>query len=251
LKGYSPFVPLNLEDSAIPITVMNYTLTNVSAEPVTAELVGWLEKMSHSPRKVLAGEFASQPELTTLSHGCAMRVPTQTRGRKKKGHVRPSVFHNGTMTLSYLGSGAQATDGEIPGIAADLILEPGESRSFTFLISWHFPVVRIKGQYGTKTIPFKNEYMYRFEDANAVAKHVAENYETLSAQTRRWPAYSPHSSKICGPKQTLALPIFPMVSSPAARRWKAAKAAGLPSMASAARCCAPIASISPARTMPI
>jgi uncharacterized protein (DUF608 family) len=43
LSAFSPFIPLNLNDSALPVTVMEYTLRNTSAEPVTAALSGWLE----------------------------------------------------------------------------------------------------------------------------------------------------------------------------------------------------------------
>lgn len=42
---YSPFIPLNARESATPATVLAYTLKNVSGQPVTATLEGWLQNL--------------------------------------------------------------------------------------------------------------------------------------------------------------------------------------------------------------
>ena len=49
---FSPFVPLSVRDSANPVTVLSYTVTNVSEKPVEVALAGWLENF------VLPGERA-------------------------------------------------------------------------------------------------------------------------------------------------------------------------------------------------
>lgn len=43
LEAFSPFIPLNTDDSSLPATVMSYTVKNESAKTVTAEISGWLE----------------------------------------------------------------------------------------------------------------------------------------------------------------------------------------------------------------
>jgi len=43
LEAFAPFIPLNLEDSIYPATILNYKLTNLRDEPVEAEVAGWLE----------------------------------------------------------------------------------------------------------------------------------------------------------------------------------------------------------------
>ena len=46
LNAYSPFIPLNADDSGLPATICEFTLKNTSNEPVDAELAGWLENAS-------------------------------------------------------------------------------------------------------------------------------------------------------------------------------------------------------------
>jgi len=43
LEAYSPFIPLNTDDSSLPATVMSYIIKNESGKTVTAEIIGWLE----------------------------------------------------------------------------------------------------------------------------------------------------------------------------------------------------------------
>jgi uncharacterized protein (DUF608 family) len=43
LEAFSPLVPLNVDDSILPATVMRFTVKNTGAAKVEAELAGWLE----------------------------------------------------------------------------------------------------------------------------------------------------------------------------------------------------------------
>jgi non-lysosomal glucosylceramidase len=43
LEAYSPFIPLNTDDSSLPATIMSYTIKNESGKTVTVEISGWLE----------------------------------------------------------------------------------------------------------------------------------------------------------------------------------------------------------------
>jgi non-lysosomal glucosylceramidase len=43
LQAFSPFIPLNVDDSSLPATVMRFTVKNTSAQAVDATLVGWLQ----------------------------------------------------------------------------------------------------------------------------------------------------------------------------------------------------------------
>ena len=43
MEAFSPFIPLNAEDSSLPATVMRFTVKNTSAKTVEATLAGWLQ----------------------------------------------------------------------------------------------------------------------------------------------------------------------------------------------------------------
>src|SRR6185437_6627758 len=43
LEAFSPFIPLNVEDSSLPATVLRFTLKNVGDKPVKPAISGWLE----------------------------------------------------------------------------------------------------------------------------------------------------------------------------------------------------------------
>ncbi len=45
LKAYSPFIPLDFDDSSLPATVCEFTLHNASDKPVKAQIGGWLENV--------------------------------------------------------------------------------------------------------------------------------------------------------------------------------------------------------------
>ena len=42
---YSPFIPLNAKESATPATILTYTVTNTSTQPVDATITGWLQNL--------------------------------------------------------------------------------------------------------------------------------------------------------------------------------------------------------------
>jgi uncharacterized protein (DUF608 family) len=56
LEAFSPFIPLNLDDSSLPATVMSYTLRNKSQRAIECEIAGHLQNAALSDTgKTLAG----------------------------------------------------------------------------------------------------------------------------------------------------------------------------------------------------
>ena len=54
-------------------------------------------------------------------------------------------------------------------------LKPGEKKTFSFVISWYFP-----------NKPNGWFYAARFKNASAVAKHIINNFDYLTGNTRKW-----------------------------------------------------------------
>ena len=109
----------------------------------------------------------------------------------------------GTMTLALLGPEAEIQTAAVdsPGaihkpaaeaaaglqdhlngaIGREMQLAPGQSRSITFVLAWHFPNLEIDG-----LGKVGRWYATKFTNSQAVAQYVADNFARLSADTRLW-----------------------------------------------------------------
>ncbi|MGA2035802.1 MAG: GH116 family glycosyl-hydrolase [Thermoguttaceae bacterium] len=217
LTAYSPFVPLNADDSHLPATIMSFTVKNTSAEKVDCRLAGWLENAvcidSGKAGQGVRSNRIHREDGCTLLHCTA--EPAQAGGQPPRP---PIVFADredfGSMGLALLGpaeghlaSAALPAGLTLPqslftedGLAADpaasrplperlvgalgknLSLEPGQQRTVTFVVAWYFPNLK---HLGLPAIEGRR-YGKRFSSAQTVVRHVAENFATLDAQTRLW-----------------------------------------------------------------
>ncbi|MEI8288190.1 MAG: GH116 family glycosyl-hydrolase [Verrucomicrobiota bacterium] len=70
IEAFSPFIPLNTDDSSLPATILQFTLRNTSAAPVEAVLAGELENgvcLNHRWQDgILRNRILREPGLTTL-----------------------------------------------------------------------------------------------------------------------------------------------------------------------------------------
>ena len=82
LEAFSPFIPLNAEDSGLPATVMQFTVKNTSPERVACELAGWLENAvclhSGQPKPITA-VLKPAANLTLLNHSVDPLPEGETR----------------------------------------------------------------------------------------------------------------------------------------------------------------------------
>ncbi len=71
LEAFSPFIPLNAADSALPATMMQFTVKNTSSAATDVTLAGWLENaVCRQTSKENQGDFVNRvvrrPESTTI-----------------------------------------------------------------------------------------------------------------------------------------------------------------------------------------
>jgi uncharacterized protein (DUF608 family) len=179
LQAFSPFIPLNLEDSSLPLTCMSFTVRNKSDREVTAALSGLLENaVGIETRKTvdlsLKTTRARSGRLSMLQHGAE-----DTAG----GESLTGLADYGTMALGVLDPAAREIfkDG-IPGWESKLMLKPGESKTVTFLLTWNFPNIYPLWGFPNE----KRHYSTSYADAAAVARYAADNYDQLHESTEAW-----------------------------------------------------------------
>ncbi len=101
LEAFSPFIPLNLENSILPATVINFTVKNTSDMPVEAELSGWMENavlIESRNKSGLNGKLVNR--LVKLSgNGRRLEYSVVPVKFRKKSQKRPDIlfedFENG------------------------------------------------------------------------------------------------------------------------------------------------------------
>ncbi|MBL7153215.1 MAG: hypothetical protein ISS79_05825 [Phycisphaerae bacterium] len=94
LKAYSPFIPLDTENSSLPATVMEFTVANTSDEQIEVEFAGWLQNAvclhSGEPGQVLRrNRIVRSPGMTFLN--CTAEKAREKEVEPKRPDI---VFEN-------------------------------------------------------------------------------------------------------------------------------------------------------------
>lgn len=195
LEAFSPFIPLNVNDSSIPATILRFALTNTSNTTVSGDLTGLLENAvarSANQDFYVRRTNTIEREADFLLLNCSATASTPT--------PHPD---DGTMGLVLLSarpsdSGSEfivdrPTEAPAGVLTRKFSLAPGASEVATFAIVWHFPNLSIKWSFGGP--PFerialkgntRRHYALRFDSAAAVARYVARNFDRLYAETKLW-----------------------------------------------------------------
>jgi len=126
LEAFSPFIPLNTEDSSLPVTVMEFTVHNQSESEVEAELGGWLQN-AVCLQSGQAGEGTRQNRLVRRSNAlmleCSAEAPRPRPPSKRPDIVFDDFERDGygdwTVTGTAFGSGPVETS-KVPQYQGDL-----------------------------------------------------------------------------------------------------------------------------------
>ncbi len=210
LNSYSPFIPTDHESSDFPAVVMEYSLTNDSKDKVSVELFGWLQNMSNFQT---ANSAEGTHSNTIQKSGNSIQLVTSSIVSSENKDL-PDY---GNMSLTLLeGNKSWATPsssndidynlGEIRGsekktaetrlginltgvIGKEVILEAGESKSITFILSWYFPNVHRKesGFHDLKNREnLRHYYSKKFNSSADVANIIVANQEKYLKTTKTW-----------------------------------------------------------------
>ena len=221
LRAFNPMIPLEVDDSSLPVAIFRYTLANRSKGPVDLALafsilnpIGYdghsplggnrfpgfgqnvtrvrregpmsgldLGSQKYEPGDILAGSMA-----LVTTHPDVSARPAWEEGDWWDSFQKWFDEYAADGAFDQGGSAGPSEDGvsQYATLAPRLTLAPGESRGVDFLLAWHFPVRenywnREPEVRGRK---LRNDYGTRFDDAWAVARHTASNLERLERGTR-------------------------------------------------------------------
>jgi uncharacterized protein (DUF608 family) len=223
LEAFSPFIPLNAKDSAIPATVMSYTVTNTSDAAVDVDLGGWLQNAT-CPYTTDATLGKRRNRLVEADGAVSLLGTVEGEGVKGKhgdGSMTLTLLHtlqesgmqvSGATSLADPDSPSGLFDQAKPlnvqaevakplnellvgGLFSAFKLAPGESRTVDFAVTWYFPeYTEIDGlkvvnrtQDSRKIFRGRQRfYSTRFKSANEVAAYLASDNKRLLQQTRAW-----------------------------------------------------------------
>ena len=228
LEAYSPFCPLDADMSGIPAIIYRFTVRNPGERPARASFtavqqnfVGW-----DGVREIMGVQCAQYGGNTNN----VLRLRGMTGLTMQNGALPGQHPKNGSLCLAALHPSGQdeesviafadvgdlstfwhdtveresaaATDVAGPtldgrtldgAVSIAVTVPPGESRTTTFLLSWHFPnryvdyIQWFSGIDDPKSLFWiGNAYTNRFASAAAVAEYVRDNFERLDAVTHKF-----------------------------------------------------------------
>jgi non-lysosomal glucosylceramidase len=215
LEAFSPFIPLNVEDSLLPATVIRFTLKNTGSQAVEVEIAGWLEnavlrgsgKPGMGSRRNRIVREANLTLLHCTAEAASSKQPAELDKQADYGSMALALRgpHEGTFTRASLplegipdpalfSSDREKQDASEPlekrlcgALGRKWQLKPGQEVEATFLVSWHFPNLphgRFDRLAGAKGL--RRSYTQRFDSAAAVARSVGGKFDELAGKTRLW-----------------------------------------------------------------
>jgi len=209
LEAFTPFIPLEAEDSGLPLAVLRYHVINPSATRAKVSVAFSLENPVGTQGR--SNDYQGGGDL----RGLLMRNPFLAATDPLAGTFAISILGVGKGKLTYLRGWASAkwwqgplmfwddfaADGEVGpegavrGTAGSLCLQreidPRSEAEYTFLLSWHFPNRTPErcgwtAPKGHERDVIGNYYCTRFSDAWTVAEHAATRLPELEARTRKF-----------------------------------------------------------------
>jgi len=193
LETFNPLIPLNARDSAIPCAIYNVAVANPGGKPVEVAVLAVQQN---------AVGFDGRGRINGRSFPGYGGNTNRVRRTDRATVLEMAGAKPGSMALAVLDKAAAATAAweapdKLPGpdkagpsakgetldgaLASTFTLEPGASRTVSFVLAWHFPGGRHgRGAWGGGG----NMYENWWPNAGAVADEVARRLDELTKLTR-------------------------------------------------------------------
>jgi uncharacterized protein (DUF608 family) len=187
LRAWTPFIPGDLGVSNTPGAVFEVHLRSRSSAAHKGTLVFSFPGPSeaeagttHFDRRELTGELqgvAVTSERASYALGVIGAAPVRTGGALGLESTAWATIEHG---LPYASQQAGAT------VALDFSLEPGEEQVIRFVLAWHSPIWMGSGSPMGGGNAYTHTYAQRHQDAEAVARFLAQHHEELWQRILAW-----------------------------------------------------------------
>lgn len=206
LKVYSPFIPLDALNSALPATVLRLEVKNPGAKPIQVSVLGWMENGTNkltgkdntgNRKNLVSGTSGATSIFSSFETGNEELKTAQDAGTmcftvhqsKGKGYasISPWPITEKHFNATADGSASTAAPGKlVGGLELAALVAPGKSMKADFSVSWHFNNANQHLKKIVKNAQQGFHYATRFKDAAAVSVYLQENFEKLSKTTELW-----------------------------------------------------------------
>ena len=207
LKAFTPFIPGNAQDSGLPATIQSISFKNVSDNPVSVEVYGWLEnKMLLNSEKKNASFIRENSIIRNDDYnGVAIQCRATDRDLEKAGDFGNMCFASFEKNAICIDNVYTSKDisaykvkdlvqgsehSPIAGIITNRDVGPGRTVSMEFIISWYMPNLSFysNGNPQGMTVQGAETHYYttHYDSAAAVARYIAQNYPSLRTLTFLW-----------------------------------------------------------------
>lgn len=206
LTGFNPFIPLDDVNSGIPCAILEYTLHNISNQPVPYQFsyhlshLAWKGAESTVRSEAMPGlgiyYYNQNPEIHPAFGSAALGIligDPIIKARWFHGHwfdAISTLWHEVSTGKFKPAEGLQPVTKPGPEGGSLLVageLAPGEQITYPVIIAWHFPNISASAASdGTLQVdatwhPF---YTTQWPDARAVLLYVREHYPELCDRTQ-------------------------------------------------------------------
>ena len=219
LEAFSPFIPLDAEESGLPVAFLRYRVRNTGSARATVSIAFSVDNpvgaqgrnVTRRSGEQRTNEYRDQGDL----RGFVMRNPALEANDPQNGSFTLALVKPGDGQVTYLGGWSSAkwwaspmlfwddfsADGELgpepasrkatASLCLKRDIEAGAEAEYTFLLSWHFPNrtsawcgwTAPKGEENTI---IGNYYATRFADSWKAAEYAAVKMAELESRTRRF-----------------------------------------------------------------
>ena len=200
IKGWSPFVPTEEDNSSLPLGALEYHFTNTGTK--TEEFM-----FSYNARNFMR-QGDVQNNIKSIKNGFILSQEAITNAPEKQGHFaiyttddntvvdhcwfRGGWFDPLSMVWNTVKEGKPKNNAPVekdaPGASlfVPFTLKPGEKKTVRLMMAWYVPDSKLRIGDDTTGAPHtfhKPWYSSKFKSINEAADHWKNNYETLYKNT--------------------------------------------------------------------